>query len=721
MGVLTPVGAGAFLPDGRVYEQVSPANKNGNVVGINVGGYEGEFSLASATGNAVVYGGSGAMGSSPSSGPGLFVSRRSPGTGWATERATPPQLPKPTLFGPPIELVPSADFSRFVFSSNFPYSPEQPLEPNGSVNLYFTVDPFQAPVWIGKPAIADPVPRPGFNKELRNFIVAGATPSLETVYFTYSGTLISQDETRAPYVRGGEGGSGAPAPWGFYEWHAGALAPAGVLPDGTLSQFGAVPAAVAGFGLFLGSSRKRTGSLFQASSEDNQVSEDGSRAFFVSPDPVASTVIDTEACAQEPPCTSEPPELYVREALAGGGHRVVLVSRSQLSGHVGSPAPDGPVAVENASGATGEGGPGEGAPGATFVYGSPDGSRAFFASTDRLTEAAPEGNAVKEYEFDLASEELTYLPGVIGPVVASVRDGSRFVFENTATATPELDLWTSAPGGGAVRRIVQLSSGKADATPARMSVDGSVFLFQTSAAIAGFNNAGGFRQIYRYDAASERIACVSCPPEGVTPSGSPSLSHDDDGGFNGLAASTIDTRGMSADGSRVFFDTPDPLVSQDTNGQRDVYEWEGGRVYPISSGTSPQGSFYADSSASGGDVFFVTTSGIAPGDVDGADDVYDARVPQPGDNPPPLVVPCQGEVCQGPPSVPQLFGAPGSATFNGAGNTQTPPSPAAVHKAKKKSRGGRRVKHRRRASSKKRGKAFRSKVRRAHWIEGGGR
>ncbi len=863
-----PVAADASLPDGRVYEQVSPADKNGNVVGQRTGSYEGEFSLAAASGNAVIYGGGGAMGSASSGGFGLFVSRRSPGVGWQTQSATPTQLPTPTVYGGPNQLVPSADFSRFIFGSGGPYSPEQPLSPESSVNLYITENPFQAPTWIGKPTIAGPIPRPGFNFTDRDYILAGATPNLETVYFTYSGTLIPQDESRAPYVREGEGTERS-APWGFYEWHAGALSSAGVLPNGTIDAFGAVPAAIAGFGESLAGEAQRVNGAFQASSDDNQVSGDGSRAFFVSPDPQASTVTNSERCTLEPPCTSEPPELYVREASAGGSHRAVLVSQSHFPGHSGEPAPDGPVAVENASGAAAGGA----RPGATYVYGSPDGSHAFFTTKDQLTSDAPgttlvhlsdegltggvftltvdvngvsrstgslpdgasagevqsalEGLAnvgpghvtvagalvtftglepapvgltanpqtfgyslpeegaftltvaaggasdttaplgqgasaaqvqsalealddvgagnvtvtsasgggtvtfaaavadsklslsaqskqgmngglasiigpnlvavdvtpTKVYEFDLENEELTYLPGVSGPIIASDTNGSRFMFENTATAIPELDLWSASPGGGQVKRVVQLSSEKADATPARATEDGSAFLFQTSDPLPGFNNAGEFRQIYRYDVTSEEIACVSCPPHGVTPSGSPSLGYDNIGGTNAEAASTFDTRGMSSNGKRVFFDTPDPFVPQDTNGQRDVYEWEQdgegscvtetGCVFLISIGTSPEGSLIADSSASGGDVFFVTTSGIASGDRDGGDDIYDARIPQPGDNPPPSAVPCQGEVCQGPPSVPQLFGAPASSTFNGEGNGQ---APVQVSKAKPKTK-----------------------------------
>lgn len=41
---------------------------------------------------------------------------------------------------------------------------------------------------------------------------------------------------------------------------------------------------------------------------------------------------------------------------------------------------------------------------------------------------------------------------------------------------------------------------------------------------------------------------------------------------------------VSADGSRVFFDSGDAVVPGDVNGTEDVYEWEDGHLYLISSG-----------------------------------------------------------------------------------------------------------------------------------------
>ncbi len=125
---------------------------------------------------------------------------------------------------------------------------------------------------------------------------------------------------------------------------------------------------------------------------------------------------------------------------------------------------------------------------------------------------------------------------------------------------------------------------------------------------------------------------------------------------------------------RLFFDSPDGLVPAAVNHKEDVYEFEpqgagscqstvgragevfeagaGGCVGLISSGTSSQESAFLDASAKGGrdgegeegggDVFFMTTSQLAPQDEDHAYDIYDAHectVSSPCVSPPSSAVP----------------------------------------------------------------------------------
>jgi hypothetical protein len=233
---------------------------------------------------------------------------------------------------------------------------------------------------------------------------------------------------------------------------------------------------------------------------------------------------------------------------------------------------------------------------------------------------------------------------------------------------------------------------------ARLSSDGSVLVFQTASRLSSGFNSGSAEQIYRYDVPASTLGCVSCAPAGVT-SGTASMSvlHTSEGG-NGVtyesAVETVDERGISADGGRIFFDTSTPLVPQDSNTNtsascskgtgaicaqgEDVYEWENGVVYLISTGKSPRDSYLLDSSEDGNDVFFATAEGLVPGDTDGGYDVYDARIPHEGEPYPPAAVPCEGSVCQGPPNVPAPLTPPASATFSGLGNPtpEVAPPPA---------------------------------------------
>jgi hypothetical protein len=237
-----------------------------------------------------------------------------------------------------------------------------------------------------------------------------------------------------------------------------------------------------------------------------------------------------------------------------------------------------------------------------------------------------------------------------------------------------------------VRTIAQLPQ-STELDNAHADESGSVYTFGSTAEIPGFNDGGGFWQLYRYSVADDELACVSCPAHGQVPVGNAEASYSNaripaEGSDFGYAHSTLDTRVLSDDGSRVFFDSPNALVPAASNGKRNVYEWEDGSLYLISPGTSGENDHIMGSSASGNDVFFATSAGLVPGDADGAYDVYDARIPHPGDVLPPEALPCEGSVCQGPPSTPQLLSPPASASFSGQGNLlpSSPAQPSGKHK-----------------------------------------
>ena len=175
---------------------------------------------------------------------------------------------------------------------------------------------------------------------------------------------------------------------------------------------------------------------------------------------------------------------------------------------------------------------------------------------------------------------------------------------------------------------------------ARVSPDGRSLLFRSQEKLTAYDNEGT-QQLYLYrDEATPQIVCVSCNPTGV-PSGVPSLDSGlvESAGIRSIDSAAVQSRNLSADGKRVFFETRTlPLVVADTNGVADVYEWEakgegsceseaqnGGCLYLISSGKGSEAATFIDASTSGNDVFFFTRERLVGQDVDSLVDVYDAR------------------------------------------------------------------------------------------------
>jgi len=670
------------LPDCRAYELVSPVEKNG----AEAGGDNEEspfYSVASTDGSAVVYGTTGAIGDTTSGLDVYSVSRRSTAS-WSTGAALPRGRGELSFSRTtPFLFDPSTDMSHFLFATSGSFVPREP-EGENSQSIYLAMGD-ESLAWVGEPRI--PNPDPPLGEEHEQMYPAGGSSDLTTAYFTYYGTLVTSDAAREKNVASNHA-------WGLYEWREGHLTAAGELPRGSkyaaspsdpFDAFGAVPAAI-------GEDQNNTAGPDNFA---NEVSNNGSRAFFVSPDP-----------RSEHP-GEDIPELYVRE----NGERTVLVSEDALEG--GRPSADGPLAVEDTAREAFF----------PYVYASPDGSHAFFESMGRLAKSAtgkePNGPGPWTYDFNSVANTLTYLPGVLGPIIASSEDGSWFVFKNTVGEgegegeEPKLDLWTRDSEDGTVDAITRLpkpaststnNGGRLYVDPARVVATGEELVFETDSALpGGFNDAGGYDQVYRYDLKTRELTCVSCPPSGVTPSGDARLSEDDsqNGNDNGVGhGSFVGSRGVSANGSRIFFDTPDPLAPQDINDKRDVYEWENGQVQLISSGTSPNESFFLDNSESGEDVFFATTDGLVGADTDDSYDVYDARVDGgfPAAVPP---SPCLSD-CQGPPSSPPTFGMPSSVTFSGEGNVappaSKPPSKSGKPKAKGNPRKARKHKTKKRGS-----------------------
>jgi hypothetical protein len=243
---------------------------------------------------------------------------------------------------------------------------------------------------------------------------------------------------------------------------------------------------------------------------------------------------------------------------------------------------------------------------------------------------------------------------------------------------------------------------------ASVSSDGRTMMFESDQQLLP-NYEGSGVELYVYDASTERIVCASCDPTGAPQHSSGEGLLPASGGAGGEIGRKIGwpsygaLRSMSASGARIFFDSEAALVPQDTNGLRDVYEWErpasgsepnntcskssasyseinGGCVYLLSGGQTRDASYFVDADVEGNNVFFDSRGRLVPQAEDENIALYDARV---GGGFLELKTSCTGTGCQGVPPAPPIFATPASVTYEGVGNFE--PQPPTVEKVVVKS------------------------------------
>jgi hypothetical protein len=363
-----------------------------------------------------------------------------------------------------------------------------------------------------------------------------------------------------------------------------------------------------------------------------------------------------------------------------------------------------------------------------FEGASADGSKVLFRSNERLIPAADPGGGL--YLFEPASDRLRLLfldqepadgitTGAAG-VLDFGEEADEVYFAASGRlvpgqpAEPGMNIYAWHDDGspnGSLAYVTTLSdtgsllhSNRAIKSQAvQASPNGRYLLFSTHTPLGGYDNAG-LPELYRYDSQAAHLQCISCDPTGEPATGY-QQPHSLFVGIGGQQDTGYLRRTVLDDG-RVVFQTADSLVSNDSNGKIDVYEWEpeglgsceshsenGGCLYLISSGTGSEDSFFANTSASGNDIFFFTHDRLVGWDVDGNLDLYDARVAGGLPEPPPPAQSCQGDACQPPPGT-HNDPTPASSNFQGAGNLTEPSKP---HRRKHHHR-KRRAKHNRRTA-----------------------
>ena len=233
--------------------------------------------------------------------------------------------------------------------------------------------------------------------------------------------------------------------------------------------------------------------------------------------------------------------------------------------------------------------------------------------------------------------------------------------------------------GGQIEFVATLDPYK-PATRFQVTPDGGRAAFITDSRLTTYDNAG-YQEMYTYTPASGQLVCVSCNPSGAPPMSN--VEGSQDGIF------------ISDDG-RAFFSTETALLSSDTNGLVDVYEYVEGRPRLISSGVaSIQQSSFGESglvgvSADGTDAYFVTFDRLVAGDQNGQLlRIYDARAgggfPQTT-----TAAPCAAaDECHGPPAQTGPLPAIGSSANLGDGGNLS----HAHHKVRKHKRHLKHKKH----------------------------
>jgi WD40-like Beta Propeller Repeat len=262
---------------------------------------------------------------------------------------------------------------------------------------------------------------------------------------------------------------------------------------------------------------------------------------------------------------------------------------------------------------------------ATFVASSEDGSRVFFTTAGRLTPDDAESNQFDVYERAEGTTTLiSQASGIADPGNASVifqaasSDGSRVFFSTyqrlTAADndTARKDVYGRA---GGVTTLVSQPTGVADPDTANVewggiSKDGTRAFFTSSQKLTPDDTDTNQADLYERSGGTTKLVSA---PTGVA-----------DPDTAGAVFS-----GSSADGSRVFFSTPQKLTPDDTDaGRWDVYERSAGTTTLVSTGGGAplptDHATFIGASRDGTRVLFYSNQRLSPDDTDtGRYDVYE--------------------------------------------------------------------------------------------------
>ncbi|MGA9875123.1 MAG: hypothetical protein WBQ21_04870, partial [Solirubrobacteraceae bacterium] len=732
------------LPDERTWELVSPADKKGALIGPMVKSEEPD--QAAGDGDAIAYEASEPVGEGAV---GRFVSAETLSTrgpdGWSS-RDVAARDSLPPEGNPATEVaVGSGPFSAFSTDLSLELyeagsgktAPPPPQSPEATERTLYLRDSATGS-FLPLETQADVVAGKKFGDPHMRFLAG--TPDLSHVIFQ-SSIALTPEATETSAKRLAEKPTAVPK--NLYEWSAGRLQLVNIMPG--------TPEAPEG--------KTETGA--QLGSRVNEA--EGMTARAVSTDGRWVVWTNGELLANDP----KPVGLYVRdmvekktfriggnyprfETMSSDGSRIFFVETDIDSGGDLYAFDTETGSQTDLTGNHGAGEPNAGVQDAVMGA-SEDGSYVYFVATGVLADGAVKGADNVYVAHDTATGSATTF-------IATLSDG-------------DSKSWRGA-GNFEAPTVESNVSPYLNLVSSRVSSDGRYLAFMSERSLTGYDNLDAVsgqpdEEVYLYDAVSNRLVCASCDPTGARPVGvydnrkpedslfvdlEAAWSAGDGSGDHWLAGSlpgwertefdvmAYQPRYLSDDG-RLFFDSPDALVPQDTNGLEDAYEYEpvansetvasdnctsgsatfsersGGCVNLISSGQSAGESFFVDASENGNDVFFDTNSRLTGEDYDTSYDIYDAHVcsaEAPCRSEPVVPPPCtSGDSCKPAPSPqPEIYGPTPSATFSGIGNVTEEAKTIVVKyktkkkakskskKSKSKSKVGKRVKQRKRKAVK---------------------
>ncbi|MEA2389868.1 MAG: large repetitive protein, partial [Thermoleophilaceae bacterium] len=252
---------------------------------------------------------------------------------------------------------------------------------------------------------------------------------------------------------------------------------------------------------------------------------------------------------------------------------------------------------------------------ATFRGASSDGSKVFFETDEQLGGTDADSNTdVYERSAGATTQVSTNTVGAAnGANNASFRgastDGAKVFFEtDEQLAATDGDSSTDVyeRSGGATTQVSTNTAGTANGVNNAQfrgaSSDGLKVFFTTVEQLGG--DTDGTTDVY------QRSGGVTTLVSQGAASGGPA-SFD----------------GTSSDGSRVFFDTDEQLVAGDTDSSVDLYERSSGVTTQVSqgaiNGNGALSATFEGASSDGTKVFFQTDEQLVTGDIDSTTDVYE--------------------------------------------------------------------------------------------------